>query len=92
MTMPEPKRSPVEESARLHRARRADELRVRDTALCTADTGLSQAQLVLARAMFAVARGRPEASSLVAEAALEIKRARHLLRAYFDHQGDEHGS
>ena len=72
------------ESKRLHRARRAAEIALRDRALLDADAALSHVRETLARAFFAAVRGRPEAAALTAAAAAELERARRGLRDYYD--------
>lgn len=91
--MPRLARDPREESVRLHRARRAAELRERDAALCAADLALADVKRALAHAVLAVMRGRPEAPELVAAAAAQVEQARLILRTYFDNNPgeSEHG-
>ena len=86
-------RTAAEESERLHRAKRAAELRDRDAALVAADTVLANLKMGAAKALLAVMRGRPEAPEMVAALAAGIERARLVLRDYFDNpqQGDDDG-
>lgn len=76
-------RDPVAESRRLHRAKRAAEVELRDTILCIADTGLSTASGHLARATLAQSVGQ-DAGPAIQHADRAISKARLLLRAYFD--------
>ena len=87
-----PHRNPAEESARLHRAKRAAELRERDAVLCAADRELQNAKAELAKVLLAVMRGRPEALDLVGNAVTAVQRARQVLRDYFDNYRNQHDS
>lgn len=80
------RRIPAEEGARLHRAKRAAELDLRDTVLKVADKGLQEVEVALAQAALA-ATCRPErAAERIARAQETIRTLRKLLVTYYDNE------
>lgn len=75
------------ESQRLHRARRAGEVRRFDQALCRADFALQGVKNKLALALLACQRGRHDAPERIADAVRAAEDARLALRAHFDESG-----
>ena len=70
----------------LHRARREEEVRIRDEVLAVADTILSACEAALAKAALATYCGR-EPGAEIRQGQSQIRSARALLRAYFDQVG-----
>jgi hypothetical protein len=71
-------------SAQLHRARRREELDLRDTVLMVADQGLQEIERALAQAAVA-ATCRPEnAVERIATAQQAVRSTRRLLVTYYD--------
>ena len=70
--------------AQINRAKRAEELDLRDTVLRVADDGLIQAQAALAKAALAATCRPEDAAKRISEAQDTIKVLRQMLLGYYD--------
>ena len=74
-------------STRLRRARRREELDLRDTVLKVADKGLQDVEQALARAAVAATCRPQDAAERIAEAQLAVRFTRRLLVCLLRHRG-----